>query len=42
MKLPAAADGGPHQVIYPGKTWQTRFDIIQPAATLWYHSHQLH
>jgi bilirubin oxidase len=42
MKLPAQADGGPHQAIHPGKTWKTEFDIIQPAATLWYHSHQLH
>ncbi|MDC9714248.1 MAG: multicopper oxidase domain-containing protein [Gammaproteobacteria bacterium] len=42
MKLPAKADGGPHQPIEPNKTWQTQFDIIQDAATLWYHSHQLH
>ncbi|MBE8189581.1 MAG: multicopper oxidase domain-containing protein [Candidatus Thioglobus sp.] len=42
MKLPAKADGGPHQPISPGKTWRTEFDIIQPAASLWYHSHQLH
>ena len=42
MKLPAKADGGPHQPIAPNQTWQTKFDIIQSAATLWYHSHQLH
>ncbi|SFV67200.1 Multicopper oxidase [hydrothermal vent metagenome] len=42
MKLPAKADGGPHQPIAPDKTWKTEFDIIQDAATLWYHSHQLH
>ncbi len=42
MKLPAKADGGPHQPIAPGSQWETRFDIDQPAATLWYHSHQLH
>jgi FtsP/CotA-like multicopper oxidase with cupredoxin domain len=39
MKLPAKADGGPHQPIAPNQTWQTKFDIIQSAATLWYHSH---
>lgn len=42
MKLPAKADGGPHQPIAPNQTWKTQFDIIQPAATLWYHSHQMH
>ncbi|CAC9495384.1 Multicopper oxidase [uncultured Gammaproteobacteria bacterium] len=42
MKLPAKADGGPHQPIAPNQIWQTQFDIIQDAATLWYHSHQLH
>jgi bilirubin oxidase len=29
MKLPAKADGGPHQPIAPNQTWQTKFDIIQ-------------
>jgi bilirubin oxidase len=42
MKLPAKADGGPHQEIKPNNTWHTDFEIIQPAATLWYHSHQMH
>lgn len=42
MKLPANADGGPHQPIEPKQTWLSEFDIIQPAATTWYHSHQLH
>ena len=42
VKLPAKADGGPHQPIRPGGTWLSEFDIIQPAATLWYHSHQMH
>ena len=41
-KLPAKADGGPHQPIKPNSTWLSEFDIIQPAATLWYHSHQMH
>jgi bilirubin oxidase len=42
MKLPAKADGGPHHPIYPNQTGLSEFDIIQPAATTWYHSHQLH
>lgn len=39
MKLPAEMDGGPHQPIEPGQTWMPRFQIDQPAATLWYHPH---
>jgi blue copper oxidase len=42
MKLPAKADGGPHHPIVPSGTWLSEFDIIQDAATLWYHSHQIH
>ncbi len=40
--LPAVADGGPHQRIASGKTWNATFQIRQPASTLWYHSHQYH
>ncbi|TQM16058.1 multicopper oxidase family protein [Pseudonocardia kunmingensis] len=39
MHLPAVADGGPHQVIEPGGTWEPTWRIDQPAATLWYHPH---
>jgi FtsP/CotA-like multicopper oxidase with cupredoxin domain len=39
MHLPAAADGGPHQMIEPGETWSPSWQIDQPAATLWYHPH---
>jgi FtsP/CotA-like multicopper oxidase with cupredoxin domain len=39
MHLPAAADGGPHQMIEPGATWTPNWGIDQPAATLWYHPH---
>ena len=42
MTLPANMDGGPHQTIQPGKTWQSRFQIRQEAATTWYHSHAMH
>jgi FtsP/CotA-like multicopper oxidase with cupredoxin domain len=39
LYIPAKMDGGPHQVIEPGSTWQPFFEIKQLAATLWYHSH---
>src|SRR5215216_3356300 len=39
MHLPAAADGGPHQLIQPASTWSPSWTIDQPAATLWYHPH---
>ena len=31
LNLPAAMDGGPHQVIDPGKTWTSAFKIHQSA-----------
>ena len=37
--VPAEDDGGPHSIIKPGETWIADFDVIQPAATLWYHPH---
>ncbi|MDE2844938.1 MAG: multicopper oxidase domain-containing protein, partial [Chloroflexota bacterium] len=37
--VPAEDDGGPHSLIEPGATWVADFDVIQPAATLWYHPH---
>jgi len=40
MILPASSDGGPHQAIAPGKSWTARFEVRQPAATLFYHSHE--
>ena len=42
MKLPAEADGGPHQPIAAGESWLSEYKIIQPAATTWYHAHQIH
>lgn len=42
FNLPAAMDGGPHQVIQPGATWRPEFDIRQAASTQWYHSHMYH
>lgn len=39
MHLPAVMDGGPHQPVAPGQSWQPHWQIKQPAATLWYHPH---
>ncbi len=39
MRLPAVADGTPHQIIEPGSIWEPTWTIEQPAATLWYHPH---
>ncbi|GGN79765.1 multicopper oxidase family protein [Nocardia rhizosphaerihabitans] len=39
MHLPAAFDGGPHQMIAPGAQWMPRWRVDQQAATLWYHPH---
>ena len=39
MHLPAAMDGGPHQLVRPGATWHPTWTVDQPAATLWYHPH---
>lgn len=42
LNLPAVMDGGPHQVISPGKTWEPAFAIHQSASTQWYHAHMYH
>ena len=39
LHLPAAMDGGPHQVIPPGQTWSPSFTVKNNAATYWYHPH---
>ena len=39
MHLPAAQDGGPHQVVADGTTWSPEFTVRQSAASLWYHPH---
>ncbi len=39
MELPAAMDGGPHQVIEAGGSWSPNWTIKNQAATLWYHPH---
>ncbi len=37
--VPGAMDGGPHSPVAPGARAAVGFDVDQPAATLWYHSH---
>jgi len=39
IHLPAVMDGGPHQVIDHGETWQAQFTIKNEEATFWYHPH---
>ncbi|MFD7841487.1 multicopper oxidase family protein [Nocardia sp. NPDC059764] len=39
MHVPAAMDGGPHQMVEPGAEWKPEWTVEQPAATLWYHPH---
>jgi len=39
MHLPAVMDGGPHQIIPPGTTWQPYWKVTNQASTLWYHPH---
>ena len=34
--LPAKMDGGPHQEIKSGETWQPEFEVVQAASTNWY------
>ena len=41
LHVPVIADGGPHQVINPGDTWEPGFSILQKGGTFWYHSHLL-
>lgn len=39
MHIPAVYDGGAHQIIESGASWEPEWVIDQPAATLWYHPH---
>ncbi|KMY52536.1 multicopper oxidase [Bacillus sp. FJAT-27231] len=41
LEVDGKQDGGPHNGIQPGTTWNPKFTIEQPAATLWYHPHLL-
>ena len=37
LLVPGHNDGGPQQLIQPGKRWRPVLKIDQPAATLWFH-----
>ena len=39
LEVEGTEDGGPHQVIAAGETWNPSFTVNQPAATLWFHPH---
>lgn len=39
MHIPAAMDGGPHQVIPAGATWSPSFVVKNNPGTYWYHPH---
>lgn len=39
MHVPPPMDGGPHQTILPGATWEARFLVRQRAGTNWFHPH---
>ncbi|MDA3938568.1 MAG: multicopper oxidase domain-containing protein [Spirochaetia bacterium] len=39
LHIPGEADGGPHQIIESGESWNPVFTVNQQAATLWYHPH---
>ena len=40
LVVPGSVDGGPHQPVRAGTTWQPVLPIDQPSCTAWYHSHQ--
>lgn len=42
LHVPARMDGGPHQAIAPGATWEPEFQIRQRGSLCWYHSHAMH
>lgn len=39
--VPQFADGGPHQQIQPGNTWNPFFSVLDKSATMWYHPHAM-
>ncbi len=39
LLLPGIQDGGPHQEIAQGQSWQPQLDISQVSSTAWYHTH---
>lgn len=39
--VPQFADGGPHQRIQAGETWDPFFTVLDKSATMWYHPHAM-
>ena len=39
--VPQFADGGPHQRIAAGETWNPFFRVLDKSATMWYHPHAM-
>ncbi|GAB5553769.1 MAG: hypothetical protein Sapg2KO_33600 [Saprospiraceae bacterium] len=39
--VPQFADGGPHQRIQAGDTWNPFFKVLDKSATMWYHPHAM-
>ena len=39
LHVPAKYDGGPHQVINSGTTWDATYEVKNDAGTFWYHPH---
>jgi FtsP/CotA-like multicopper oxidase with cupredoxin domain len=39
LLIPSTSDGGPHNLIAPGTSWQTTLKIDQPESTAWFHPH---
>ena len=39
LHVPPEDDGGPHQIIEQGATWNPNFQILNSAGTFWYHPH---
>jgi len=39
LVVPPEVDGGPHQPIAPGATWEASFTVANPASTCWFHPH---
>lgn len=39
LVIPGEVDGGPHQPIAPGETWNMVLPVDQPAAPAWFHNH---
>ncbi|MCC7245331.1 MAG: multicopper oxidase domain-containing protein [Saprospiraceae bacterium] len=39
LHVAARNDGSPHNMIMPGETWSPGFEVMDNAATFWYHPH---